>query len=157
MQLKRIFTGLLMLTFFVSSCNYFNIEKTDRNIIKKEQLEAFKNKSLKNYPEIYACDDKENPKICFERQLNEHLITKLEGVAVDENEITKDTLWLIVSVSKTGNLSLNPLDDITEEYTYLYDTIQKSLEDISPIEPAFINGIKVNCNFKLPLVIKNIE
>lgn len=157
MQLIRFFIKLLMLSFLVNGCNYFNIEKVDRDTIKEEQLEVIKKKSLQNYPEIYACDAQENAKICFERQLNEHLGTSLVGVAVDENEITKDTLWLTVQVSNTGVLSLSPLKNITEEYAYLHDTIQKALDDISPIKPAFINGVTVNCNFKLPLVIKNIE
>lgn len=157
MQLTRFFIGLLMLSFLGGSCNYFNIEKTDRNAIKNEQLEVIKKKALKNYPEIYVCDEQENAKICFERQLNEHLGIKLAGVAVDENEITKDTLWLTVHVSNTGVLSLSPLKNSIEEYAYLHDTIQKALDDISPIKPAFINGVTVNCNFKLPLVIKNIE
>jgi len=123
----------------------------------KAQLETIKKQALSNYPEIYTCNDQENAKVCFERQLNEHLGFQLEGVTVNDYETTKDTLWLTVSVSKTGELSLKPLKDNSEEYAYLYDTIQKSLKDISPVKPAFINGVTVNCNFKLPLVIKNME
>lgn len=154
---KIVVYSLLLVATFLSSCNYFKVEKVDRNEIKKAQLNEIKNKSLENYPEIYNCSTEENAKSCFERQLNEHLDTQLADLVVDEDEITKDTIWLTVNVSKTGVLSLKPFDNVTEEYKILYDTIQKSLEDISPIKPAHINGVTVNCNFRLPLVIKNIE
>lgn len=149
--------SFLLSSILWSSCTNFRFEKLDRNEIKKVQLNEIRKKSLKNYPEIYSCEAQEDPKICFERQLNEHLGSHLAGVVVDEDEITKDTIWLTVHVSRTGELSLKPIQNFTEEYQYLYDTIQKSLEDISPIKPAYINGVTVNCNFKLPLVIKNIE
>jgi len=158
MYLVKIYMfSLLLLSFLMSSCNYFQVEKINREDVKKNQLEIIKKQSLRNYPEIYSCDNEEDTKICFERQLNEHLGTRLKGVVVNENETTKDTLWLTVNVSKTGELTLKPIDNVTEEYTYLFDTIQKSLEDISPIKPAFVQNVTVNCNFKLPLVIKNIE
>jgi len=148
----------MLLSIVLGSCNKYKIEKIDRNEIKKQELESIKSQILSDYPEIYACDTQENAKNCFERQLNEHLGVQLKGVAVDDNEITKDTLWLTVNVSKEGELSLRPLEvSLTEEYVALYDTIQKSLKEISPIKPAFIKDVTVSCNFKLPLVIKNIE
>ena len=158
MYLNKIyFNILLILSFLMSGCNYFKMEKINREDVKAQELENIKKEPLRDYPEIYACENKEDAKDCFERQLNEHLGIQLEGVVVNENETTKDTLWLTVNVSETGVLSLKPLDNVLEEYTYLYDTIQKSLKDISPIKPAYIKGVNVNCNFKLPLVIKNID
>ena len=148
---------LCCFSFLMSGCEYFKVKKINREDVKAQELENFKKEPLRDYPEIYACENKEDAKDCFERQLNEHLGIQLEGVVVNENETTKDTLWLTVNVSETGVLSLKPLDNVLEEYTYLYDTIQKSLEDISPVKPAFIKGVNVNCNFRLPLVIKNME
>jgi len=154
---KIVVCSFLFAVTFLSSCNYFTIEKVDRNEIKEAQLKEIKNKSLENYPEIYNCTSSEDPKTCFERQLNEHLGNQLAGVVVDEDEITKDTIWLTINVSNTGVLSLNPMENVTEEYQELYNTIHESLKDISPIKPAHINGVTVNCNFKLPLVIKKLE
>jgi len=142
------------LLLFLTGCNFFNIEKIDREQVKESQLQEIRDSALENYPQINFCEENSNSKECFEHQLLAHLNESLAESSVDvyKNEVEKDTLWLIVHVTKDGEMGLK--DQVVDaEFQQIITKIDSTLKALSPIEPAHTQGIKVSCNFKLPLVI----
>ena len=136
-----------------TGCNYFSVKKIKREEVKNNQLQEVRSNALENYPKIEFCEESKNSKECFEKQLLNHLNTSLESPDVNAiHTPKKDTLWLVVHVSKDGQMSLKD-QQVEEEFKDIVAKIDSTLLAISPIEPAHTQGVKVSCNFKLPLVI----
>ena len=147
---------ILKLLLFCTSCNYFNVKKIDRKEVKEMQLKEITNRGLQNYPKIDDCNSEQNSKECFENQLINHFhasFGSLKKISTVEN-FEKDTVWLVVHVTKDGEMSLKP-HELEEEFEKVFSKIDSTLFALSPIQPAHINGVNVNCNFKLPLVINS--
>lgn len=144
---------LISLMLFFVGCNYFKVEKINREDVKEAHLKQVI-ENFQNYPLIDSCDDAENSKLCFEKQVTDLLGNNLNYPNVTDLK-QKDTIWLVIQVTKNGDMSLKPYDLENEEFQNVILKIDSTLRATSPIQPAHINGEVVNCNFKLPLIINN--
>lgn len=148
---------IFQLILFCTGCNYFKVEKLNRDDIKEiqlKELKEIKERDLQNYPEIGSCSTIQTSKECFEKQIIDLLGNNLK-YPKPITSFKKDTIWLTIQVSKNGDMSLKPQELANEEFQKMVYKIDSTLQATSPIKPAHINGINVSCNFKLPLVINN--
>lgn len=159
-----MFRKLFFILFTIpllSGCNYFTIEKKDKTILVKQEIEALKLRGLDTYPLIDSCDseEKEESKKCFETQLLDHINNYFNEKEQLIGESKTDTLWMLIGVSKTGELSLKSGIDTTKfsNFEAIKIKLEDALFDISPIKPAILRNQPVNCQFKLPMVITNTE
>ena len=156
-KLLFIFSVALLL----SGCNYFVIEKKDKTVLVKQEIETLKARGLDIYPLIDDCnsEEKEDSKKCFETQLLAHINNYFNEEEPLTGESKTDTLWMKIEVSKTGELSLKSKIDTTRfsNFEAIKTKLEAALFDISPIKPAILRNQPVNCQFKLPIVITNTE
>jgi len=150
-MLKALFYSVLF-SLCLISCDYFDFSRKNSNKIVDERIEEIKVNGLELYPEIYSCENTSGKK-CFEEQLT----SELKNSLLDEQLISNlseqtDTIWITTAVSKTGILSLKSISKSVN--TNIKDAISDTFEIISPIQPATIQGIKVNSNYKIPLILK---
>jgi len=148
----KVFFYTTVFPLFLISCNYFDFSKKNSSEIVNERIKEIKVNGLELYPEIYACENSTGKK-CFEEQL----ISELKNVLLEEvlNSnllVLKDTIWINTTVSKTGILSLKSISEGVD--SNIKEAIKTTFEIISPIQPATIQGVKVNSNYKIPLILK---
>ena len=142
----------ILFFFSLLGCSHFNtLEKENETAIFKKRLEEIKKNGIELYPEIKPCANLTD-KACFQKQLNLVLKQNLEKNDSITLSRTQDTTWLYITIDRKGNIILKKTGE-TEEKTVI-ETIEKVLNDLSPIKPATINGLPVNCNFKIPLILK---
>lgn len=144
-------TSVLFFLIVFTSCNYFNLKKENEDIIIENRLKEIKKNGLELYPEIQPCKTLEGRK-CFEKQLTIKLKEELEQVVTLENLNTHDTIWVSIFVSNKGIITLKQIKD-SEDKT-ITKSIENILKNLSPIKAGTINGTPVNCNFKVPLILK---
>lgn len=150
---KTIILFFVCLAFY--SCNHFNFKKQNRIQIATQQIEALKNEGLENYPEIKPCEN-ELPKNCFENQLISHINDYFTETVINEYKWKKDSLSVFITVSNSGKLGVKLFKkEDTVAFNIIKNRLEQALLDLSPIKPASIKGVSVNCQFKLPIIFAN--
>lgn len=142
----------ILFFFSLLGCSHFNtVEKENEAAIFEKRLEEIKKNGIELYPEIKPCANLTD-KACFQKQLNVVLKQNLEKN--DSISISKatDTIWLNITINRAGFMILKNRDSLNENSAK--ETIEKTLKELSPIKAATINGLPVNCNFKMPLILK---
>ncbi len=149
--MKKSRKSLLILLLLLTSCNYFDFSKTNKETLFKQRIEEIKANGLELYPEIYPCGSSTGKK-CFQEQLITELRDTLK-IIINQKEILKnDTIWITTTVDKSGLLKLSSITKVTD--STIIKIVQNKFKTLSPIKPASINGLTVNSSYKIPLIFK---
>jgi len=152
-MLKSVYINIF---FYLSltSCNYFDYSRKDKDILIKKRINEIKANGLGLYPKIAPCKNIIE-KRCFETQLISELKKNIQET-LDPKKITiTDTIWLTIEISKTGIIHLKTISKTAN--LNIKEAVEYTFENISPIEPATIQGVKVTSNFKIPLTLKTVN
>jgi len=153
-----------VLVFFIfislTSCNYFNIQKTSSEAILEEELRTFNWKDVDEYPSFSVCDsslDKLGKKRCFQNTLISTINRSLSNENIIVREDIKDTIFIKFIISETGDLKLIDIkmDSITKiEIPNIEDLVEQSLAALPKIYPAIKRSQPVKTQFTLPILIQ---
>ena len=149
----------ILLLFFVTSCNYFNVKKTSFETILNEELQTFNWNDIDRYPAFLQCKTislKKESKKCFQDQLALHVssILKKENIIVFKD--VNDTIFFNFQISKEGRLRLLETKIDTTVFNTIPDievVLTKSLRSLPKLFPAIKRGQNVQTEFLLPIVI----
>ncbi|TYA69963.1 hypothetical protein [Seonamhaeicola marinus] len=151
------------LVFFVfitlTSCKYFDVEKTTSEAILNEELKAFNWNDVDTYPSFSMCDSldgKYEKMYCFQYFLKKQIFNALEEEGIVVTQDVNDTVNLKFQVSETGVIDLvgADMDSLTkEEIPNLESLIIGSLDSLPKIYPAIKRMMQVKTEFDLPIVI----
>lgn len=142
---KSLFYGIFIIAFCIS-CKQWSTTNQEIDRIVENKIDEL---SLESFPEIEPC--KGTSRSCFEKQLSNILQLSLPKSISSEGNL-KDTLWVSITVNNKGVLT-STFHDKTLFTDNLQQYIDSTIINISPIEPGYIQGIPVTCNFNLPLII----
>jgi len=151
--------GVILFFLMVTSCNHFNVKKTSFKAILDEELQTFNWKDVDQYPTFLKCQsvsDKQESKICFQKELTQHISSFLEQKNIIVFKDLNDTIFLNVKVSRTGHLNLiNARIDtaITNVIPGMAYFLNSSIDSLPKIYPAIKRGQSVSTEFVLPIVV----
>lgn len=154
--LKKTLKPYFLLLFFVFlSCQYFDKNIPNPEVLADEKLKTIDFSEVTTYPSTQLCDsisDKTLKKDCFFEYISQVIQAKF-----DEQESTvytrdKDTLNVLVTVNYHGEIN------IQAPTTALDKTMFDSLFAIQSAEfpkiyPATKEGVPVSVQFELPVVL----
>ncbi len=144
----------------LTSCNYFNVQKTSSEQILKDELQAFNWNEVDEFPTFSSCDTsstKQRRKSCFETTLANHILNKLSQEKLIVSHDLNDTIIIEFKLSEKGEISILNMK-IEEETRRILPKLEKqiftSIDSLPEIFPAIKRGQQVTTQFKLPLIIK---
>ena len=159
MKIKSII-GLLILSLFFYSCEYFETKKISSETFLKDEIKSINWKDVDQYPIFKNCElisNKEQQKSCFESTLSSYIYLSIN---VEETVVTTDlneTLTINFIIDEKGKLMITSMiidSLISAQIPLLEKNIKKAMDSIQPIAPAYKRGIPVKTSFQLPLEIK---
>ena len=161
MKIKSII-GLLILSLFFYSCEYFETKKISSETFLKDEIKSINWKDVDQYPIFKNCElisKKEQQKSCFEATLSSYIYLSIN---VEETVVTTDlneTLTINFIIDEKGKLMITSMiidSLISAQIPLLEKNIKKAMDSIQPIAPAYKRGIPVKTSFQLPMEIKTI-
>ncbi|WP_250433224.1 hypothetical protein [Hanstruepera flava] len=153
-------TVIILLGFFVTSCNYFDVKKTSSEAILEEELKTFNWSDVDVYPSFSSCDhekSEEAKKLCFQNTLRQAIYKNIKSDTIVVSEYLKDTILIKLQISERGELSVVETDIdslILKEIPNLKMLLHNSLDSLPEIYPAIKRGQQVKTAFTLPVVIQ---
>lgn len=153
----------LFFVFLVVSCQYFDAQAPDENVLLQEELNKINWSEVDQYPSIFNCDgnlDTEQQKQCFFDNL---IKTIQERIGVDTIQMMYpkvDTIDVKVTINADSTLKFEaqqPKDSITYDFVKIDSILKNRLSDFPKVEPAIKRGIKVKTQFIVPVIIKVTE
>lgn len=155
----KSFFYLLILSFIVVSCNFFNSELSKETIPKIDTIVDFN--SVDAFPLFPDCKDipsREKQQVCFQVEMAQHIYSSLKSYTYNSKEALTDTVFVQLKVDTNGKTSLTNLK-ISEKTTQLlpeFDSLVRvSLKHLPKLKPAIKRNIPVSTEFTLPIILKN--
>lgn len=153
--------NLLVFVFILSltSCEYFNVNKTSSEAILEEELETFNWNDVDEYPSFSKCDSsisKNERTLCFQETITKNITGYLQKERIVVTQDINDTIVLQFQVSQKGELALlqAKIDSLTtQEIPNIRLLLNRSLDSLPKIFPAIKRGQQVTTEFNLPIVI----
>lgn len=152
--------SLLLFIMLLSSCEFYNTEKTSSKDILTEELQSFNWKEVDEYPAFETCNSVESQserKTCFEKTLTTNIADYLKEKHIVVTRDINDTIRIKFNISDKGQLTLLDMqsDSLTVfEIPNLKSYIEESLSALPKIYPAIKRGQQVKTQFILPIVIQ---
>ena len=154
---------LLLLVGLCSSCQFFTTERISSDTFYEEEIESIDWNDVDSYPAFPDCErliEKKDQKQCFQKILHEKIKTQIMSEKWVTPEKIQDTALVIITISATGEMSLNPVQ--MGSLTYLNvpqmdASIQKVIEGLPKVSPALKRGIPVNTMVILPIILNSEE
>jgi len=153
----------LFFLFLMTSCQFFDVQVPDENVLLQEELNKINWSEVDQYPSIFQCDgnlDIEQQKQCFFDNLVQ---TIQERIGVDTIQVMYpevDTIDVKVTINADSTLKFEaqqPKDSITYDFVKIDSILKNRLADFPRVEPAIKRGIKVKTQFVVPVIIKVTE
>lgn len=154
--------GLLLLLFFLTSCELFqSTEKRTENRVREQLLEIDWN-DVDTYPLFDACDEnasKEMQRACF----TEHMMASFSEVFEDAKFVVEEdidqTLFVDFKIDEDGFISVLEIgqnEEINALLPNFNEIISKRLNDLTTganttLKPALKHATPVSMKFRLPL------
>ncbi|MFK7048348.1 MULTISPECIES: hypothetical protein [Flavobacterium] len=149
---------VLIASFSVVSCQYFEKKEPNKEDLLKKELSKINWYTVDEYPSIMECEsiaDKELRKECFFQTLTKNIYEKITTDTVKTLLPRLDSLKIRVVIypnSKVDFSTILPSSAVDPEYT---DSILRSkLVHFPVIEPAIKRGMKVKSEFFIPIKLK---
>ena len=161
MKIKSVI-GLVILSLFFYSCEYFETKKISSETFVKDEIKSINWRDVDQYPIFKNCElisKKEQQKSCFEATLSSYIYLSIK---VEETVVTTDlneTLTIDFIIDEKGKLMITSMiidSLIRAQIPLLEKNIKRSMDSIQLIAPAYKRGIPVKTSFQLPMEIKTI-
>ncbi len=154
------FAVLLALALNLLSCKDLETKKVSSDDLVQEELKALNMNEVEEYPTFASCEnlkDREIRYACFTAEIQRNFQQQLSNkTMIVESEIN-DTVWLYLSISELGDLSIDEAqipDTISSQLPQLEGWLKDSLDSLPQITAAHKRGIPVKTTFKMPVVVK---
>ena len=154
------FAVYLLISIFLSSCDYFETEKVTADEILKEELQSFNWNEVDQYPTFDNCKsltDKSASQQCFENTLKEEVNQFLGRQILIVDKDVSDTILLTIEIDKTGNLEIQNIEmsSTTQDLLPQLDSLlQHSFDSLPKVYPAIKRNQQVTTQFQLPIQLK---
>jgi hypothetical protein len=151
--------ALIFCFIICSSCQYFEKNKLNSNVILEQELQTFKWDEIDQYPTFETCEDNmdfQDNKICFESTFTAHIFEVLNDSNFVFLNSKNDTLLVNFLVSKTGKITISSLDggQLSEASTQnLNEILSASLLELPKLYPAIKRSQHVQTIFQLPIIL----
>ncbi len=161
MKIKSVI-GLLILSLFFYSCEYFETKKISSETFVKEEIKSINWRDVDQYPIFKNCElvsNKEQQKSCFESTLSSYIYQSINSKETIVTTDLNETVTIDFIVDEKGKLMITSMivdSLISAQIPLLEKNIKKVMDSIQPIAPAYKRGIPVKTSFQLPLEIKTI-
>jgi len=142
------------------SCQYFEKQIPSEDELLQKKLKEINWKEVTVYPSIEECKgltNKEQARECFFTNITKIIQEKLDIDVISLHYPGVDTINVKITVSSVAKITFEPQfpNDIHVDLKTKIDSIiQNRLTGFPKIEPAQKEGIPVNTQFILPIVIK---
>lgn len=155
----RFFWGILLFTFLLTSCNYFETEKIDAQTLFEQEMATINWKEVDTYPLFRTCDEtepKEQQLICFHGQVSKTIAGVINDSIQGVMSRINDTVYMKMKIDTAGLFSLNELtmDSITARHIPNFESwLNAALANMEKVAPATKKGVPVATQYTLPLVL----
>lgn len=145
-----LWIGILMLF----SCEQMKLKKIDKTEAIENELSQFSFNEVDVFPSFESCQTDEEPQAtqaCFVETLHQKLNPFFEN-----RFGTEDTLHLSIHISEKGQLAVKKIHSLYKKETQdaLQDSLNLFIHNYLPkVHPAQKQGIPVQCNMVLPVII----
>lgn len=152
---------VIIFCLIVTSCNYFNVQKTSSEQILKDELQSFNWNDVDEFPTFVSCDSvstKQDRKICFETTLANHMLNNLSKEKMIVSKELNDTILIEFMLTDKGEVSILNMqikDRTKNNLPKLEEHLLTSIISLPEIFPAIKRGQQVTTQFKLPIIIKS--
>ncbi|MHC5308627.1 hypothetical protein ACYSNM_00815 [Myroides sp. LJL116] len=150
---------LVFLSFFIIGCDFNVSQEIERDKLLHSELTKVDWNKVDTYPSTPSCDtisDVDRKKECFYAFMTAELQSRLSQDTLKGSFQALDTLHVLVKISWDNNVSfqLLPLVDSLKMQNVALDSLVKiKTRDFPLVYPATKQGITVNSEFILPIVL----
>ena len=154
------FYVLVVFAFTLGACQFFETEKVSSEELYKEEMENINWSEVDSYPVFSECEsftETEDQKKCFERVLSNHLYASIYSRDMSVYTELRDTIPVSSSISAEGKVAVThvSVDSSVAAQLPLMDTwIRESIDSLPVLSPATKQGIPVQTEFTLPVVLE---
>ena len=141
------------------SCQYFEKNKLNSDVILEQELQTFKWDEVDQYPTFETCDDDNNyegNKACFESIFTTHIFEVLKDSDMAFLDSENDIILVNFLVSKTGEITISNLyaSQLSEvSIQNLNEILSASLLELPKLYPAIKRSQHVQSVFQLPIIL----
>ena len=153
---KSILPALL---FLCLSCN-FETKKISSEEVLEQESKALNWKEVDEYPAFEECknlSELTEARSCFEKKINQTIISVLVAQQPVVTKSIDDTLYLYLEIDHSGNPKITEIEvdtTITNQLPDIRKWLRQSIDSLPKIYPANKRGIPVSTVFKMPVVVK---
>lgn len=147
---------LLLVACLISSCGYFQMERRTSEVILEEEISAIDWEEVDAYPVFSACREVSDTKQldCFVTTLHNKIAHGVQRYTQEHSSDSLAELNIQITIDKDKKLSFTADTIALHSSVNLPDllaNIQKGLDSLQIVEPAFKRGIPVTTKFVLPI------
>lgn len=153
----------LLLLLSLNSCQLFETEKISTETFYKEELNSIDWNDVDQYPVFKACEkitEKEMQKECFVSSLSEALHKTVQQNVYGTYQSINSTVLVELSVSERAKFSVDTISMdslLIQAFPRLKSALNKSVDSLQLVAPAYKRGIPVRTQFTLPILIETRE
>ncbi|MDO5607605.1 MAG: hypothetical protein Q4G08_04020 [Capnocytophaga sp.] len=164
----KYFLWFLVLPLWIVGCKQSN-ENTEALMAEKKQtmldslvqnqFATIDMNTVDSYPLFDACSDtlaRKAQQECFQSEFSKHFQALVKSEKLEVTEPISDTVVVYVKVDNQGNVVLDHTEAKDHTRKLLPDLDQvliKHFEEFPDLKPATKQGIEVNMQFAMPLVL----
>ncbi|MFC5048159.1 hypothetical protein ACFSTE_01940 [Aquimarina hainanensis] len=150
---------IILLLFFLSSCDFFLPKKESREDIVKKEWEKLNQHEVEQPPLFTNCknEPKETLEICFSNTITTHIEQFLSDYTVVLKEATQDTVWVSIIIDKEGGITYKDFEPpafLEKQIPNFKTLLTESLLSLPEVKPGHVRGTTVTTQYRLPILIK---
>ncbi|PQB03464.1 hypothetical protein [Aureitalea marina] len=152
---------LLLVSFLLLSCDYFEVKKVSSKEIYQEEVDAINWKEVDQFPLFASCpadeDDREKELECFQSVIGNHLQQQVKLLDRSVSAEVQDTVLISLRISEQGQIGLRGIqmnEETERQIPALRRTLEEGISSLPTPQPALKRGIPVVTEFSLPLAIR---
>ena len=156
--MRKIIPILLLTAGCLYSCQYFNTQIPDQDVLLQKELKSINWNQVDELPNFSSCDsvvDKTQKKQCFFDYLTQLIQQKLNADTLAVLYPQLDTINVKVTVLPNATFEFEPQlhDTLSYNMSKIDSIIKTRLIDFPKVNPAIKRGIPVKTQFVLPVIL----
>lgn len=144
----------------MNSCDFFQMEKrTNSDYILEEELHTINWQEVDTYPVLFECKEAVDARSldCFTKALHNKILYGMQQYAQENAMDTTIKLHSLITIHADKSIRFSIDADSSTlrriaSIKLLKNYIQKGLDSLTIVEPAFKRGIPVTTEFELPII-----
>lgn len=158
--MRKIILILLLLPFFLNSCQYFDKQVPSEKELLQKELKAINWKEVDEFPSVVECEkieSKAERQQCFFEYMTQLIQHKLSVDTLSVLYPELDTIEVKVTVYPNSRIIFEPLfpkDSVAYDTVKIDSILKARLVGFPKINPAIKRGIPVKTQFILPVILK---